>query len=154
MIRFKQREAAENADDDGSGTEITDTPNRGSVLDFAPAPPYRLVPWLARSVSNFPAPSTPSPCAGKLNPLSSLMTAIGGSLSTYSAVSAVIEDSHREAFHTAAYLLPGVAMNRCRPSRCAFASPCRQSRKIHTAIEAAPRSPHQARVFATCKVKN
>lgn len=67
---------------------------------------------------------------------------------------AVLERSHREAYQTAVYLLRRVANEPLQTVAIRFRiSPSRVS-KIQKAIETTPRSLQQARVFATCKVKN
>jgi hypothetical protein len=69
-------------------------------------------------------------------------------------VKAVHARSHREAYQTAVYLLRRAANEPLQTTAIRFhISPTRISR-IQKAIEAAPRSPQQTRIFATCKVKN
>jgi putative transposase len=69
-------------------------------------------------------------------------------------VHAVVDRSHREAYQTAVYLLRRVANEPLQTVANRFRiSPSRIS-KIQNAIEAAPRSSQQARVFTTCNVKN
>jgi REP element-mobilizing transposase RayT len=69
-------------------------------------------------------------------------------------VNAVLDRSHREAYQTAVYLLRRAANEPLQTVAIRFRiSPSRIS-KIQKAIEAAPLSLQQARVFAKCKVKN
>jgi putative transposase len=69
-------------------------------------------------------------------------------------VNAVLDRAHREAYQTAVYLLRRAANEPLQTVAVRFRiSPSRIS-KIQNAIEEAPPSPQQARVFAQCKVKN
>ena len=69
-------------------------------------------------------------------------------------VDAVLTRSHRDAFHTAVYLLRRAANEPLQTVAIRFRiSPSRVS-KIQKAIEALPLTPQQARAFVKCKVKN
>lgn len=69
-------------------------------------------------------------------------------------VNDVLARSHRDAYHTAVYLLRRAANEPLQTVAIRFGiSPSRIS-KIQQAIEAALLTPQQVRVFAKCKVKN
>lgn len=69
-------------------------------------------------------------------------------------VNDVLARSHRDAYQTAVYLLRRAANEPLQTVAIRFGiSPSRIS-KIQHAIEAAPLTPQQVRVFAKCKVKN